>query len=104
MLEPVPPLVCTLVYDQLCTFEYGIATELFALQRKEIGNPLYRFETVAAESGHLNAVGGLQIRADKGIERRDAADIIIIPGWHSIDTPPSSALVKALRKANKREV
>ena len=102
MLQSSPPLVCTLVYDHLCTFEYGIATELFALQRNEISKPLYRFETIAAESGALCAVGGLQIKAHGGIERLNEADIIIIPGWRSISSVPNAELVQALQNASKR--
>ena len=30
-------LVAALVYDRLCTFEFGCVTELFALERPELG-------------------------------------------------------------------
>ncbi len=97
-----PPLVCTLVYDQLCTFEYGIATEIFALARSEFEKPLYRFKTIAAETGRLEAVGGLEISAEGGLEQLKNADFIIIPGWRSIHDVPAPQLLHSLRRANRR--
>lgn len=96
------PLVASLVYDGLCTFEYGIAVEVFGLPRPEMGSTWYRFVTIAAETGPLRATGGLVIRADAGISRLGQADLIILPGWKGVDVPPSPALVRALRKAHDR--
>lgn len=96
------PLVAALVYDGLCTFEYGIAVELFGLSRPELGPEWYRFVSVAAERGPLRATGGLAIRADAGIARLAKADLIIVPGWKGVDTLPSPALVRALRNAHAR--
>src|SRR5690606_7052281 len=32
----------------------------------------------------------------------DSADIVIIPGWHDLNTPPSPRLIAALRQAYER--
>ena len=96
------PLVAALVYDGLCTFEYGIAVEVFGLPRPELGPEWYRFLSVAAEHGPLRATGGLTIRADAALSRLAKADLIIVPGWKSVHVPPSSALVRALRQAHAR--
>ena len=42
------PRVAVLAYDQLCTFEYGIAVELFVLPRPDLGVPWYRTTIVNA--------------------------------------------------------
>ena len=52
------PLVCAIAYDGLCTFEFGIAVELFALARPEFEH-WNRFATVKAESGPIRAAAGL---------------------------------------------
>ncbi|MCV3305053.1 transcriptional regulator FtrA, partial [Leclercia adecarboxylata] len=36
------PLVVALAYDGLCTFEFGIAVEIFGLARPEMGDNWYR--------------------------------------------------------------
>ncbi|MCJ7872948.1 transcriptional regulator FtrA [Phaeobacter sp. J2-8] len=94
-------LVCAIAYDGLCTFEFGIAVELFALPRPEIEN-WYRFATVAADDGPIAALGGFTIQVDAGLELLQEASLIIVPGWRGADTPVPEALCKALRAAYDR--
>ena len=65
---PKQPLVVALAYDGLCTFEYGVAVELFALPRPEMGSDWYRFATAAVEPGDLRGLGGVRIVGDGGLE------------------------------------
>ena len=96
------PLVCTLVYDQLCTFEYGLCVEVFSLQRPEIPEPLYRFKSVAMETGPLRATGGLEVIADEDLSLLLEADLILIPGWRGAAIDPPDHLLQTLRKAHQR--
>jgi len=96
------PRVAALVYDGLCTFEYGVAAEVFGLPRPELGPTWYRFESCAVEPGPLRALGGLAVRADAGLERLAEADLIIVPGWKGVDVAPPPDLVAALRAAHAR--
>jgi AraC family transcriptional activator FtrA len=105
--RPVSPpeagkLVAALVYDGLCSFEFGCAAEIFALPRPEFGEGWYDFTTAAVESGPLRAAGGLTVQADGGLERLDRAGTIIVPGWKGVDLTPPEALVCALRRAHAR--
>jgi AraC family transcriptional activator FtrA len=47
---PANARVVALVYDGLCTFEYGIAVEMFGLPRPEFAN-WYSFASCAVERG-----------------------------------------------------
>lgn len=96
-----PPLVCAIAYDGLCTFEFGIAVELFALPRPEFEN-WYRFATVKAEPGPIRATGGITITADGDLDLLQEASLIIVPGWRGADTPVPEALCSALRAAYAR--
>lgn len=96
------PLVAALVYDGLCTFEYGVAAEVFGLPRPEAGPHWYRFASCAVEPGPLRAMGGLTVQADAGLELLAHADLIIAPGWKGVDIEPSPALQEALRAAYLR--
>jgi AraC family transcriptional activator FtrA len=91
-----------LVYDGLCTFEYGIAVEVFGLPRPEIGPGWYRFVTCAIDAGPMKATGGLRFQADAGLEALHEADTIIIAGWKGSDVLPPDSLIVALRKAHAR--
>ena len=97
-----PPLVCSLAYEGLCTFEYGISTELFAVRRPEFEKPLYRFKTVCLEKGPVQVMGGLSFMADGDLAPLLEADLIIIPGWRGIDALVPGRLVDTLLAAHKR--
>ncbi|MGO4701942.1 transcriptional regulator FtrA [Dyella sp. 2RAB6] len=93
--------VAALVYDGLCTFEYGIAVEMFGIARPEL-EQWYRFRSCAVDRGVMRAAGGLSVRADGGLEGLSRAGTIIIPGWRGADATPPPALLDALRAAHKR--
>ncbi|HSP24882.1 MAG TPA: transcriptional regulator FtrA [Saliniramus sp.] len=96
---PESPLVCVLAYDNLCTFEFGIAVEVFGLPRPEFSR-WYRCEVVAAEPGPLKAMGGIRIEATYDLALLESADLIIIPGWRGADVPVPQLLVDAIRRAH----
>ena len=60
------PLAMALLYDGLCTFEFGIVAEVFGLHRPEMGPGWYRFASCAIEPGPLRAHGGFLIQPDNG--------------------------------------
>lgn len=100
----MPHHVAILAYDRLCTFEFGCAIELFALERPELEVPWYSYAVCAAEPGPLRAAGGLllQVQEQRGLEALDQADTIVIPGWRGADHVPGAELVDALRRAHAR--
>lgn len=101
-VQPAGPLVVALVYDGLCTFEFGVAYEVFGLPRPEMGAEWYRFRTAAVDQGPLHAAGGLSVTPDGGVELLEDADLIVIPGWRSVDAPVPQALRETLRHAAAR--
>lgn len=95
-------LVVALAYDRLCTFEFGCVTELFALERPELGIDWYRFSVCAIEPGPLRAAGGITVTAPYALRRLDSADTIVVPGWRDPDEVPPEALLKKIRAAHRR--
>ncbi|MFO1341257.1 MAG: transcriptional regulator FtrA [Burkholderiaceae bacterium] len=95
-------LVAILAYDRLCTFEFGCAVELFALERPELGVPWYRHAVCAAEPGPLRAMGGIEVKAPRGLATLRRADTIVVPGWRDADELPPEPLLRALRAAHAR--
>ncbi|MFM2044676.1 MAG: hypothetical protein RLY86_3252 [Pseudomonadota bacterium] len=87
-------------YDGLCTFEFGIAVEVFGLPRPEMGPDWYHCTVVAAESGPMRALGGVQITAEENLDLIRQAGTIVLPGWRSPTDPVPEALVSALRDAH----
>ena len=95
-------LVVALAYDRLCTFEFGCVTELFALERPELGVDWYRFAVCAGEAGPIRAAGGITIAAPYTLKLLDRADTIVIPGWRDADETPPGPLLKKIRAAHER--
>ena len=95
-------LVAALVYDRLCTFEFGCVTELFALERPELGVTWYRFAVCAVEPGPIRAAGGISIAAPYSLRMLDRASTIVVPGWRDPDERPPEPLLKKIRAAVER--
>lgn len=102
----LPPIannrVVALAYDGLCTFEFGIAAEIFGLARPEMGPNWYRYATAAIEPGPLRAQGGLRVTCDGGLDLIEEAGLIVVPGWRGIDAAVPEPLIAALRRAHAR--
>lgn len=96
------PKVVVLAYDGLCTFEFGVAVEIFGLPRPELGDEWYRFAVASVDSGELRATGGIRIITDGDITLLESADLIVVPGWRGLDSPVPDALCGALRQASAR--
>ena len=94
--------VVALAYDGLCTFEFGVAVEIFGLPRPEMGERWYRFAVAAVDDGELRATGGIRLMTDGGMALLGEADTIVVPGWRGIDSPVPPALCEALVAAHAR--
>jgi AraC family transcriptional activator FtrA len=97
-----PHHVVAVAYEGLCTFEFGIVVEAFALPRPELKVPWYRFTACSIESGPVRALGGVTVMARGGLGALGHADTIVIPGWRDTDETPPPALLSALRRASAR--
>jgi AraC family transcriptional regulator, transcriptional activator FtrA len=98
----LPGLVAVLAYDGLCTFEFGIAVEVFGLPRPEFDFPWYHFAVVAAEGKRARAMGGIIVEASLGLDQLSKASTIIIPGWRDKTERPPQALLDAISEASAR--
>ncbi len=98
--------VVILAYPGLCTFEFGIAVELFALDRPE--EPRWYCTQIAAElPGCLHVSPGLSVTVDQGLEAVDRlreGDLVMVPGWTADDRRMSARLLTALTSAHERGV
>jgi AraC family transcriptional regulator, transcriptional activator FtrA len=93
--------VAVLAYDGLCTFEFGIAVEVFGLPRPELGE-LYRCVVCGIEPGPFRALGGVRVTAEAGLEAVATAGTIVVPGWRDAREMPPAPLLDALRAAHAR--
>jgi len=101
--QSAPHRVVVVAYEGLCTFEFGIAVEMFGLPRPEFDR-WYAFAVCGLENRPLRATGGVHITPEKGLTALKQADTIIIPGWRNPEELPPRALIRALINAHDRGV
>jgi AraC family transcriptional activator FtrA len=94
--------VVALIYDGLCTFEFGIVVEVFGLPRPEMGRDWYRFHTCSIDRKRVRAVGGVVVESELNPAHLARAGTIVIPGWKSPNETPAKAILEALRRAHAR--
>ena len=97
-----PGLAVTVIYDELCTFEFGIAVEVFGLPRPELDFPWYQHRVISAEGSRVRATGGVVIESDGTLQSLAHAKTIIIPGWRNSSERPPDRLLKAIQAASIR--
>ncbi|WP_212744798.1 transcriptional regulator FtrA [Parasedimentitalea maritima] len=100
--EALPPRVAALIYDGLCTFEYGIVAEVFGLSRPELGGSLFTFSSVQTEGKQNVAAGGLIVQATGTAQDLERADIIVVPGWRGKDEPVPEKLCALIQDCYAR--
>jgi len=91
--------VAILAYPDLCTFEFGCATELFALKRPDINN-WYQTDIIGINDGPFQATGGIQLLTNNSLEKNEdfkKYDWLIIPGWSGVNEKVPDRLIHALR-------
>ena len=99
----MPHRVAAIAYDGLCTFEFGIAVEIFGLPRPELDIPWYDFRVCGVDDGPASATGGVSLNITHGIETLAWADTIIVPGWrHGADETVPTGLREAVSTAHGR--
>lgn len=89
--------VVALAYDGLCTFEFGVATELFGLPRPELDVEWYDFAVVSVDPAPLRMLGGVTLAAATDLSVLRQADTVVIPGWKGPDVQPADDVLNALR-------
>jgi AraC family transcriptional activator FtrA len=94
--------VIALAYDRLCTFEFGIVVEIFALPRPELNVEWYQFGVCSVDRGPLRATGGVVFQPTSGLRCLQRAGTVVIPGWRDPDERPPDALLRAVRAAHAR--
>ncbi|MEQ4283793.1 transcriptional regulator FtrA [Pseudomonas syringae] len=95
-------LVVALIYNQLCTFEFGCTVEVFALKRPELGVSWYKFATFPVDDGPITAAGGITIVPTPGEVLLENADTIIVPGWRGVESEVPQRLIEQLQAAHAR--
>ena len=93
--------VAIVLSEGISAFEFGVACEVFGVDRSDLGVPWYRSFVCAVEPGPVSAASGFSVVAPYGLDTLARADtIVVIPPGNGVEHPP--ALLAALVRAHKR--
>ncbi|MGY1619019.1 helix-turn-helix domain-containing protein [Geodermatophilus sp. SYSU D00691] len=94
--------VVAVVGERAAAFELGIACQVFGLDRADDGLPVYDFALAGARPGPVPTTSGFPLHVPHGPDRLAGADLVVVPAWPQLTTPPAPELVDALRAAAER--
>ncbi|HST66285.1 MAG TPA: helix-turn-helix domain-containing protein [Mycobacteriales bacterium] len=94
--------VAVLATAGLSPFELGVACEVFGTDRSDRGIPTWDFAVCLDAPGPLPTKSGFTIDSPYGLDRLAGADLVIVPSWPRMRTPPGEPVVAALHAAYER--
>ncbi|MDJ0395656.1 helix-turn-helix domain-containing protein [Rhodococcus sp. G-MC3] len=94
--------VVVIVDENSNPFEMGCATEVFGLDRPELGGMLYDFQLCAPESVIRMRDGFFSLTAVADLSAADGADTLIVPNRPNVDVPRRREVLDAIRRAHDR--
>lgn len=92
--------VAVIATDGFSPFHFSVPCILFGSSMPQ--PDLFQLEICAEKPGIVSSDIGLSINVEHGLERLDAADIIIVPFWSHPEERPSQALLDKLTGAWQR--
>jgi len=95
------PSVAVVAYQYFSPYHLSIPCLIFGNEILH-GQALFSLRVCAERNAPVAAAHGLSLAPEFGLEALLDAEIVIIPGWHDIEAPPSPELIVALRAAHAR--
>ncbi|MGB7239073.1 MAG: AraC family transcriptional regulator, partial [Rhodococcus sp. (in: high G+C Gram-positive bacteria)] len=94
--------VVVIVDENSNPFELGCATEVFGLDRAELGGKLYDFRLCAPESTTRMRDGFFSLTSVEDLGAADTADTLIVPNRPDTEVPRRQEVLDAVRRAHDR--
>lgn len=94
------PVVIVVAFDGISSFHLSVPCLIFGRDRPALGLPNFDFKIVGLGEDEIRSDAGFIIPCERDLGRIETADIVIVPTWGDLETPPSEALLEALRNAH----
>jgi transcriptional regulator GlxA family with amidase domain len=94
------PVVALIAYPNFSPFHFAVPYLVFNSELPE--GRLFDLKIVSSGAQPLAAERALTVQPDGGLELADTADIIVVPGWDDLNSPPEADLVDVLKRAHAR--
>ena len=94
------PVVALIAYPYFSPFHFAVPYMVFSTDLPE--GRLFDLKIVSPGGQPLPAERAMTVQPDGGLELTETADILVVPGWHDLNTPPAPDLADALARAHAR--
>ena len=94
------PTVALVLYPHFSAFNVAAPQAVFSMMPD--GKPIFDLKIVSVDGEQQHADNWITIQPDGGLELLELADIVIIPGWHELNSAPAPNLSRALVRAHER--
>lgn len=93
--------VAVVVLPNVAPFELGTLCEVFGIDRRDTGGPVFDFTVCAAEPGTYRSKGGFSLVVEHDLSATEHADLVAVPAYGDDASLPEEVL-EALRDAHAR--
>jgi transcriptional regulator GlxA family with amidase domain len=97
-----PHKIAVLAFDGITPFHLSVPCLVFAGHLGGAQAPSFELRVCAYEKPPLRTTAGFDIATHSDLRALDAANIVVIPSWHSDGRAAPPALLDALRRAHRR--
>lgn len=94
------PHVALIVPPEISPFHFAVPYMVFSMELPE--RRLFDLKIITPDGEPLPADRALMVLPDGGLELTETADILVVPAWHDLNTPPQPELIDALARAHAR--
>lgn len=95
-------VVAVLLHDGMWTFDYGVAVEVWGVDRTEAGVPRFELRRCSIDRRTVAGDAGSLLIATHGLEGLWDADLVLVPGNNDPTAPVAPRARTALREAAAR--
>lgn len=95
-------VIAVVIYDNMWAFDYGVAVEIWGIDRTEAGVPRFEFRRCSVDGQPVQGHAGMTLEATHDLAGLTSADVILAPGRDHHTTPLGDEVGEALRAAHRR--
>ncbi len=101
MLVAMLRSVAVLVLPHVAPFELGVACEVFGIDRRDTGGPVFDFRLVTPDPGPVRTKLGFDLVVHDGLDAAADVDLVVVPAYGE-DTPLDPSVLDLLRATHER--
>jgi len=93
--------IACIALPQMAPFEFGVICEVFGIDRREHGGPIFDFHVVAADPGPITTKLGFDVVVKEGLDFAYDADLVAVPA-SLVGSPADERVLDVIRDAVDR--